>query len=345
LDRGLAAKKTKSEPFGAGRETPMKKLATTLVIALGLLSITLAPSLAQNWPEKPIRLIVPFPAGGGTDFVARLVADHLSKQLNQPIYVENRGGANGAVGLQVLKQSDSDGYTLGFTSDTPLTVNPWLYKDLSYNPMKDFIPVASAVRLPGMLAANPSLPANNIAELIALAKQKPDGIAYGSAGVGNFSHLAMVLFTQATGVQMLHVPYKGTGPMAMGIIGGEVQVEFNNVATLLPFVKDGKLKALAVAEPKRMAEFPDWPAVAETVPGFEMAPWVGLIAPAGTPQAIVDRLSAATLAVLHDPAIAKQFADQQLTVMALAQDRFADLIRSDLDKWKKVVRTANIQME
>jgi tripartite-type tricarboxylate transporter receptor subunit TctC len=323
----------------------MRKLITTFAATLVLLCSALAPALAQNWPQKPIRVIVPFPAGGGTDVVARMVADHLSKLLGQPIFVENRGGANGAVGLAALKQSDPDGYTLGFTSDTPMTVNPWLYKDLSYDPLKDFVPVASVVRLPGMLAANPALPANTIAELIALAKQKPGGIAYGSAGIGNFSHLAMVLFTQATGVKMLHVPYKGTGPMAMGIIGGEVQVEFNNVSTLLPFVKDGKLKALAVAEPKRMPEFPDWPAVAETVPGFEMAPWVGLIAPAGTPRAIVDRLTAATLAVMHDESIAKQFADQYLTVMALGPNRFEALIRSDNEKWGQLVKAAGIKME
>jgi tripartite-type tricarboxylate transporter receptor subunit TctC len=172
-------------------EMLMRKFAATFLAALGLLCALLTPSLAQSWPQKPIRMIVPFPASGGTDFVARMVADHLSKLLNQPIFVENRGGANGAVGLQALKQSDPDGYTLGFTSDTPMTVNPWLYNDLSYDPLKDFVPVASVVRLPGMVAANPALPANTIAELIALAKQKPGGIAYGSAGVGNFSHLAM----------------------------------------------------------------------------------------------------------------------------------------------------------
>src|SRR5580700_2610243 len=206
---------------------PMKKFVATFLAALGLLCALLAPASAQTWPQKPIRMIVPFPAGGGTDVVARMVADHLSKLLGQPIFVENRGGANGAVGLQALKQSEPDGYTIAASSDTPMTVNPWLYKDLSYDPLKDFVPVATLVRLPGMLAANPAFPANTIAELIALAKQKPDGLAYGSAGIGNFSHLAMVLFTQATGVKMLHVPYKGTGPMAMGIIGGEVQVEFN----------------------------------------------------------------------------------------------------------------------
>ena len=205
---------------------------------------------------------MPYPAGGGTDFVARMVADHLSERLNQPIFVENRGGANGAVGLQALKQSEPDGYTIAATSDTPMTVNPWLYKNLSYDPLKDFVPVASVVRLPGMLAANPSLPANNIAELIALAKQKPGSIAYGSAGVGNFSHLAMELFSLATGVKLLHVPYKGTGPMAMAIIAGEVQVEFNNVSTLLPYVQAGKLKALAVAEPSACRNSPigrRWP--------------------------------------------------------------------------------------
>ena len=323
----------------------MRKLVTAIAAMLGLLCSALAPSLAQDWPQKPIRLIVPFPAGGGTDVVARMFADHLSRRLNQPIYVENRGGANGAVGLQALKQADPDGYTFEVSSDTPLTVNPWLYKDLSYDPLKDFIPVASLVRLPGMLAANPSFPANNIAELIKLAKEKPGGVAYGSAGVGNFSHLAMELFELATGTKLLHVPYKGTGPMALGIIGGEVQVEFNNVSTLLPYVKDGKLKPLGVAEPKRIPEFPDWPAVAETVPGFEMAPWVGLIAPAGTPKAILDKLGEATLAVMRDPAVVKQYPDQQLTVMALEPDRFAALIRSDTEKWGKVVKTADIKME
>lgn len=327
----------------------MRKTVAAIAAVFGLLcfiSVLLAsPSAAQDWPQKPIRLIVPYPAGGGTDVVARMTADHLSKQLNQSIFVENRGGANGAVGLQALKQSDPDGYTIAVSSDTPMTVNPWLYKDLSYDPLKDFIPVASLVRLPGMLAANPSFPANTIAEFIKLARDKPGSIAYGSAGVGNFSHLAMELFELATGVRLLHVPYKGTGPMAVGILGGEVQVEFNNVSTLLPYVKDGKLKALAVAEPKRIPEFPDWPAVAETVPGFEMAPWVGIIVPAGTPKAIVDRLTAATLIVMRDPAVIKQFADQQLTVMTLEQDRFAALIRSDTEKWGKVVKTAGIKME
>jgi len=321
----------------------MRKFVTTVV--LGLLWLAPVPCFAQSWPQKTIRFIVPFPAGGGTDFVARLVAKNLQDKLGQTIIVENRGGANGAIGLMAVKQAAPDGYTFSFTSDTPMTVNPWLYKDLAYVPQKDFIPVASAVRLPGMLAAHPSFPANNIAELIALAKEKPGSINYASAGVGNFSHLAMELFSGATGVKLQHVPYKGTAPAAQALLSGEVQVGFNNVQTLLQFVQEGKLKPLGVAEPKRMPQFPDFPAVAETVPGFEMAPWVGIVAPAGTPQPIVDRLAQEMETVMGDPAIAKQFSDQQLTVMCLTKDKFADLIKADLDKWRKVVTDANIKME
>jgi tripartite-type tricarboxylate transporter receptor subunit TctC len=323
----------------------MKRLVTITAIALGLLNLSPAPSFAQDWPQRPIKMLVPFPAGGGTDVVARLVAKALSERLGQTIIVENRGGANGAIGLQALKQSTPDGYTIEATSDTPMTVNPWLYKDLPYDPLRDFIPVASVVRLPGMLAANPAFPARSIAELIALAKAKPNGVSYASAGVGNFSHLAMELFSLSAGVKLLHVPYKGTGPAAVGLLAGEVQVGFNNVQTLLPQVQAGKLVALAVAEPKRMPQLPDVPAVAETVPGFEMAPWVGIIVPSGTPKDIVDRLSAATLAVMADPAVAKQFTDQQLTVMALPPDQFSALIKQDLDKWGKVTKTAGITLE
>ncbi len=310
-----------------------------------LLGLSAVPAGAQNWPQKPIRFVVPFPPGGGTDVVARLVAKNLQDKLGQTVIVENRGGANGAIGLQAVKASLPDGYTFAFTSDTPMTVNPWLYKDLSYQPLRDFVPVASAVRLPGMLAAHPSFAANNIAELIALAKQKPGSINYASAGVGNFSHLAMELFSGATGVKLQHVPYKGTAPAAQALLSGEVQVGFNNVQTLIGYVNAGKLKVLGVAEPKRIPQFPDWPAVAETVPGFEMAPWVGIVAPAGTPQPIIDKLSAATIAVLQDPAIAKQFTDQQLTVMALPKEKFGDLIKADTAKWEKVVKTAGIKME
>jgi tripartite-type tricarboxylate transporter receptor subunit TctC len=323
----------------------MRKTIMLFAATLCLLCVSLATSLAQTWPQKPIRFIVPFPPGGGTDFVARLVAKNLQDRLGQVIIVENRGGANGAIGLMAVKQSIADGYTFAFTSDTPMTVNPWLYKDLAYQPLNDFTPVASAARLPGMLAAHPSFPANTIAEFIALAKARPGTINYASAGVGNFSHLAMELFSIATGVKLQHVPYKGTGPAAQALLSGEVQVSFNNVQTLMQFVLDGKVKGLGVAEPKRMPQLPELPAIAETVPGFEMAPWVGIVAPVGTPQLIIDKLADAMTAVMGDPAIVKQFADQQLTGMCLPKEQFAELIKKDYDKWGKVTKEAGIKME
>jgi tripartite-type tricarboxylate transporter receptor subunit TctC len=317
------------------------KLAATLVLA-GALPATAA---AQAWPQRSIKMIVPFPAGGGTDFIARLAAKHLSDRLGQQVFVENRGGANGAVGLQALMQSDPDGYTISACSDTPLVVNPSLYEKLPYAPLRDFVPVATMVRFPGMLAVHPSVPARSVSELIALAKAKPGGLAYASAGVGNFSHLAMELFSQATGVKLLHVPYKGTGPASLALIGGEVQMGFNNVQTLLQTVQSGQLVALAVAEPKRMPALPDLPAVAETVPGFEMAPWVGIIAPARTPKEIVDRLSKETLAIMRDPQIVKQLTEQQVTPFALDSDQLGGLIRKDLEKWAGVIKTAGIKAE
>ena len=324
----------------------MKKLISTLIAATALLAVTGAPSMAQNWPSKQtIHMIVPFPAGGGTDVVARIVAKYLGERLHQTIIVENRGGANGQIGLMALKQSTPDGYTIEVTSDTPMTVNPWIYKNVGYDALRDFIPVTSLIRLPSMLAVHPSVPARTVAEFIALAKSKPGAINYGSAGVGNFSHLQMELFSQAAGIKLVHVPYKGTGPLAVGMLGGEVQAGFNNVSTLLQQVQAGKLIALGVAEPKRMPDLPDVPAIAETVPGFDIAPWVGLVVPVGTPKDIVDRLVTESNAVMTDPVVVKQFKDQQLSVMLLEREKFAALIKKDLDKWEKVIKTAGIKME
>jgi len=319
----------------------------TMVAALAF--VALAPALAQAqgqpWPQKPIKMIVPFPAGGGTDFIARLAAKHLSQRLAQQVYVENRGGANGAIGLQALMTSDPDGYTIAASSDTPLVVNPALYDKLPYSALRDFIPVATMVRFPGMLAVHPSVPARSVAELIALAKEKPGALTYASAGIGNFSHLAMELFSLQTGIKLLHVPYKGTGPASLALIGGDVQMGFNNVQTLLQNVQSGQIRALAVAEPQRMPALPDLPAVAETVPGFEMAPWVGIIVPVRTPPEIVTRLAAETVAVMRDPEVVKLLSDQQVTPFVVEQAQFEQLIRRDLDKWANVIKTAGIKPE
>jgi tripartite-type tricarboxylate transporter receptor subunit TctC len=242
-------------------------------------------------------------------------------------------------------QADPDGYTIATSSDTPLVVNPWLYDKLPYQALRDFAPVATLVRFPGLLATHPSLPVNNVAELIALAKAKPGDLAYASAGVGNFSHLAMELFSLSTGVKLLHVPYKGTGPASLALIGGEVQLGFNNVQTLLQNVRAGQLKALAVAEPQRVPTLPDVPAVAETVPGFTMAPWIGIIVPARTPKDIVARLAQETLAVMRDPDVTRLLNDQQVTPMAMGTEEFGELIKHDLERWANVIRSAGIRAE
>ena len=323
----------------------MRKIPSRVAAAAAVLLIATAVAGAQSWPQKPIRMIVPYPAGGGTDFIGRLAAKELTERLGQQVFVENRAGANGAIGLQALMQSDPDGYTIAASSDTPLVVNPWLYEKLPYQPLRDFVPVATLVRFPGMLAVHPSLPAHSVAELIALAKAKPGSLAYASAGVGNFSHLAMELFALAAGVKLLHVPYKGTGPASLALIGGEVQMGFNNVQTLLQNVHAGQLRPLAVAEPQRLAILPDVPTVAETVPGFAMAPWVGIIVPARTPADIVNRLAHASLAVMRDPAVIRLLTDQQVTPMAMSTQEFEQLIRSDLERWANVIKTAGIRPE
>jgi tripartite-type tricarboxylate transporter receptor subunit TctC len=311
----------------------------------GVLSLASVMAVAQTWPQRSIKMIVPFPPGGGTDFVGRLVAKYLSERLGQTVFVENRGGANGTIGLQALMKSAPDGYTIATTSDTPLTVNPLLYENLPYQPLRDFILVATVVRSVELLAVHPSVPARSVADLIALAKAKPGRLSFGSGGIGNFSHLAMELFSLETGVKFLHVPYKGTGPAAMALIGGDVQIGFIPVQTLLPYVKSGQLNAIAIGEPQRMPSLHDLPTVAETLPGFDAAAWEGIIVPAGTPIEVVTRLRDATLSIMRDPAIVKQFTDQQKIVMALGPNEFADLVRKDSAKWEKVIKAAGIKVQ
>ena len=318
------------------------KLAAMLVLACTLP----ATALAQAWPQRPIKMIVPFPAGGGTDFIGRLAAKHLSDRLGQQVFVENRGGANGAIGLQALMQSDPDGYTIATSSDTPLVVNPWLYDKLPYQALRDFVPVATLVRFPGMLAVHPSVPAASVAELIVLAKAKPGSLAYASAGVGNFSHLAMELFSLATGVKLLHVPYKGTGPASLALIGGDVQMGFNNVQTLLQNVRGGQLRALAVAEPQRVAALPDVPTVAEQgVPGFEAFAWFGMVAPAKTPAPVLDTLQREVAAILKMPDVQKRFAELGAGPGTVAGAGFGKFLAEDSAKWTKIIQASGASAE
>jgi len=317
----------------------MRKLVTAVLFLLPALA------LAQAWPTKPIKLIVPFPAGGGTDFIGRLAAKQLSERLGQPVYVDNRGGANGSIGVQAMMQSAPDGYTLGAISDGPTVINPVLYEKNPYYPLRDFVAVAQMIKYPSMLTANPSVPVKSVAELIALAKAKPGALNYSSGGTGNFSHLGLELFAYQAGIKLVHVPYRGVGPATTAVLAGDVQLMYNNVATALEHVKAGKLVALAVGEPQRLPALPDVPAIAETLPGFEFAAWVGIFAPLKTPPEIVARVSRETAAFLKDPEVLKIFREQQIVAAYKDSDEFAKYIRAELDKWGPIIKTLGIKGE
>lgn len=321
------------------------RVMASLLLAAAVACALPSQATAQAWPSRPIKMIVPFPAGGGTDFIARLMAKHLSDRLGQQVFVENRGGANGAIGLQALKAAEPDGYTIAACSDSPLVVNPAMYQKLPYDPQADFIPVATMVRFPGVITVHPSVPARSIAELIALAKSKPGGLAYASAGIGNFSHLALELFSLQAGIKMLHVPYKGTGPSSMAIVAGEVQVNFNNIQTTLQSIREKQIIPLGVGEPVRAKVLPDVPTIGETLPGYQMAPWVGVIAVANTPKEIVDRLAREVTAIMKSPEVVKLLEEQQVTPLTLSQPEFAALVKSDTEKWANVIKTAGIKAE
>jgi tripartite-type tricarboxylate transporter receptor subunit TctC len=300
---------------------------------------------AQNWPSRPIKLICPFPAGGGTDVIARIVAQQLSLRLGQQVYVENRSGANGGAGSLEVARAEPDGYTLGAISDSPNTVNPSLYGNLQYQPLRDFIPIARVNHFPSYLVAHPSVPIKTVADLIAYAKANPGKLNYSSGGVGNFSHLGLAMLAFQTSISLVHVPYRGIGPATTAVLAGDVQLTYNNVATAKPHVDAGKLVGLGVGTSERLPAMPNVPAIAETVPGFNVTPWVGVFAPAKTPKAIAERISKEVDALLKDPAVVKNFADQQIRAAYLDTPAFIQEIQKESEAWSKVIKTLGIKVE
>ncbi len=323
----------------------MRRIAIQALTALSVLCLAPALANAQAWPSRPIKLICPFPPGGGTDVIARIVAQQLSIRLGQQVVVENRSGANGGAGSLEVARAEPDGYTLGAISDSPNTVNPSLYSNLQYVPLRDFVPVARVNHFPSYLVANPSVPIKTVAELIAYAKANPGQLNYSSGGVGNFSHLGLAMLSFQTGINIVHVPYRGIGPATTAVLAGEVQLTYNNVATAKPHVDAGKLTGLGVGTLDRLPALPNVPAIAETVPGFNVTPWVGIFAPAKTPKEITARISKEVDAMLKDPAIVKNFADQQIRAAYLDTPEFTAEIKKETDAWEKVIKTLGIKVE
>ena len=307
---------------------------------------SLSAIAAESYPSKPVRVVIGFPPGGFVDFTARLVSTPLGAALGQQLVVENRGGAGGIVGTEIAARSAPDGYTLTVGSAGTHAVNQSLYPKLPYNVLRDFQPVARLADAPSILAVHPSLPAKNVKELLQLARARPRELTYASAGSGTSTHLAAALFEHLGRVQLVHVPFKGGGPAMVALLSGEVPITFGTAASVSPQTKAGKLRALGVTSGKRFEPLADIPTISESgLPGYEMLNWVGYFSPAGTPRAIVDRLAAESLRVLREPDIVQRFHAQGAMPSPLRTDDFAAFVKSEIEKWGKVVAATGMKAD
>lgn len=310
----------------------------------GFSLILTLPALAQDYPVRSIRLIVPVPPPGGVDALARLVADKLQTRLGQALLVENRSGAAGNVGAEVVYSAAPDGYTLLFTHPSPLVVNKSLYARLNFDPDL-FVPVSVVAEAPFAMLVNPNVPANTVQELIAYAKSNPDKLNFASGGSGGTSHLTSELFNTMAGVKMTHIPYKGTGPALTDLMSGQVQSLFVATNTALPFVRSGKLRVVAVAGAKRDRLLPNIPALTEVLPGFLSTVWQGIVAPPKTPPAIAIRISLAVIETLKQPEFAKQLIDSGLEPIGSSPAQMAQLMKEEVERWGKVIRAVGVKAD
>ncbi len=323
----------------------MKDRALLAALFLGTLAGSL-PVCAQEYPHKPVRLIVPFAPGGGNDTVARAIAQSAGASLGQPVVVDNRPGAGGMLGAQLAAKSPPDGYTLFLGGVGSHAVNPNLHARLPYDPVKDFAPITLIASAPSVLVVHPSLPARTLAEFTALAKTSPGRINYASNGNGSSAQLAAVLYESMAGVRMVHVPYKGLAPALVDLLAGEVQAMFSSVVAIVPNIKAGRLRALAVTGKRRAALLPEVPTLDESgVPGYEAGSWYGILAPAGTPQAIVAKLHEAIVRALAQPEVRERLVSEGAEVIGSTPEAFAAHITAELARMGKLIRDAGIRME
>jgi tripartite-type tricarboxylate transporter receptor subunit TctC len=316
------------------------------IIALALLSLAPLATQAQaqnQWPNRPVRIVVPSPPAGGTDIVARVMAEHFSKAFKQQFFVENRPGAGNMIGIESVARAAPDGYTFLMTAST-LSLNSVLYKKVSYDPIKDFAPITLAAKAPNVLIANPNVPAKTLVELIALAKQQPGKLTYGTPGIGTSPHMCMELFKSLAGVDLQHIPYRGTVPALTDVMSGQINAMFSTALSAKPQIAAGKVRAFGVSTAKRSGSMPDIPSIAEAgVPGYEAVQWYGFLAPAGAPAAVIAQIHAESMKALNSTEMKEKLAHDGAEPAPTSPEEFAAHIRDELDKWRKVAKAAGIQ--
>ena len=310
--------------------------------ALLTLMFLATPAAAQSYPARSIRLIVPSAPGGGTDIVGRTIGNKLTEYLGQQVVVDNRAGAGTIIGIDIAAKSPPDGYTLLVGLST-LAINPSMMVKLPYDAMRDFAPISHMVSVPNALVLHPSVPARTVKELIGLARAKPDSLNAGSAGSGTSPHLSMELFTSLAKISMVHVPYKGSGNAIIANLAGEVSLSFPSLPTTFQYIKANRLRALGVTTAKRTPALPDVPAIGEALPGYEATQWFGLLAPAGTPRPIIERLHQETVRALKTPEVIKQLAGEGADMVASTPEAFGAYIKSETEKWARVIKAAGIK--
>jgi tripartite-type tricarboxylate transporter receptor subunit TctC len=324
----------------------MSQFARFFLTAAILLGSPLLAHAQANYPNKPIRLIIAFPAGGSTDIVGRIVAQKLSERLGQPIVVENRGGAGGTIGTDAAAKAAPDGYTLTLGTTSTMAVAPGAYSKLGYDPIKSFSPVSLVAVTPYLLVVNPQVPANSLAELVTLAKSQPGKLNYASAGNGSTTQLAMEMLNDVTGMNMTHIPFKGNAAADLAIVSNQVQVLFGSMPALLQHAKTNKLRALAVGSPQRSPALPDTPTVAELgYPGFEAALWLGILAPTGTPKPIIDRLNKELVAITATPDFKAAMDRNGADAISNSPEQFASLIKIEVGKYGSITKKLGIKLD
>lgn len=325
----------------AGHPSVARAMAFGAAIAASI--VCTGAAIAQTYPTKPIRIVVPQPPGGSTDLVARPLARNLSEALGQSVVVENRPGAGSIIGTEIVAKAAPDGHTLLMVAAS-FTINPSLHKQLPFDPVADFAPISLLSSFPNILVVHPSVPAKSVQELIALARSRPGQLNYASSGVATGTHLSMELFKHMAGLNIVHVPFKGGAPSVNALVGGQVQVNMATISTAMPHVKSGALRALAVSSARRSASLPDVPTVAEAgLRGYDYSSWVGLLAPAKAPRPVIDRLSAESAKGVQSPDIRKILALEGAEPVGTSPEEFAALIRREIASWKKVVEAAGIK--